>query len=292
MIQSRGLQTEHLKSFFYLFCSVKKAKESRAHVLHFMVKTNQTFRFFEKSLDKKVDFRRPNSWNKLIKKFDFRAKTVHKSSPDIVDFFVDLVKNFHHKKFRWILFHHSTISRTKWRRRRETIPRFDSFRNTFLETTFPACENRQCKVRDTRWSDRIMFNSPFTIFAYVWCLVHKRVGTSAIISNTVLSRGDRSLLDPPGNHPRGAIFPTVDQINQSSVDFYCKSFAWLIDWRKVNFDLIGLLDTYRPICFYGGGAKVTQHNGIMQYFVAWTSLPDKYPTAWRSVSSPALKKMR
>ena len=39
-----------------------------------------------------------------------------------------------------------------------------------------------------------------------------------------------------------------------------------------HFDLIGLLGPYRPICFYGGGANVTQHNGIIQYFVAllWT----------------------
>ena len=29
-------------------------------------------------------------------------------------------------------------------------------------------------------------------------------------------------LDPPGNHPRGAIFPTVEWINQSSVDSHCK----------------------------------------------------------------------
>ena len=38
-------------------------------------------------------------------------------------------------------------------------------------------------------------------------------------------------LDPPVNHPRGAIFPTVDSINQSSVDFHCEPFGWLIDWR-------------------------------------------------------------
>ena len=31
-----------------------------------------------------------------------------------------------------------------------------------------------------------------------------------------------------------------------------------------HFGLIGLLDSHRPICFYGGGAKVTQHNGIIQ----------------------------
>ena len=29
-------------------------------------------------------------------------------------------------------------------------------------------------------------------------------------------------------------------------------------------DLIGLLDSYRPICFYGGGAKVTQYYGTIQ----------------------------
>ena len=34
-----------------------------------------------------------------------------------------------------------------------------------------------------------------------------------------------------------------------------------------HFDLIGLFDSYRPICFYGGGAKVTQHNGIIQQSV-------------------------
>ena len=34
-----------------------------------------------------------------------------------------------------------------------------------------------------------------------------------------------------------------------------------------HFDLIGLLDSYRPIFFYGGGVKVTQYNGITQYKV-------------------------
>ena len=41
-------------------------------------------------------------------------------------------------------------------------------------------------------------------------------------------------LDPPGNHPRGAIFPTVDPINQSSIDFHCKSIGWLIDWLTIS----------------------------------------------------------
>ena len=58
-------------------------------------------------------------------------------------------------------------------------------------------------------------------------------------------------------------FPTVDSINQSSVGFHCKPFYWLVDWRKVNFDLIGLVNSYRPICFYGSGAKVTEHRGSL-----------------------------
>ena len=38
-------------------------------------------------------------------------------------------------------------------------------------------------------------------------------------------------LDPPGNHPRRAIFPEMCKINQSSVDFHCKPLwsLWL-DW--------------------------------------------------------------
>ena len=59
-----------------------------------------------------------------------------------------------------------------------------------------------------------------------------------------------------GNYTPRAIFPEMCKINQSSVDLYCKSFGQLVDWRKVNFDLIGLLDFYCPNCFYGGGAKV------------------------------------
>ena len=39
--------------------------------------------------------------------------------------------------------------------------------------------------------------------------------------------------------------------------------AWTVIVNLYNhFDLIGLLESYRPICFYEGGAKVTQHNGI------------------------------
>ena len=41
-------------------------------------------------------------------------------------------------------------------------------------------------------------------------------------------------LAPPGNHPRGAIFPTVDSINQSSLDFHCKPFDRLIDWLIIS----------------------------------------------------------
>ena len=50
-----------------------------------------------------------------------------------------------------------------------------------------------------------------------------------------------------------AIFPEMCKINQSSVNFYCKPLwsLWL-DWFS------GLVP---PDLFYGGGAKVTQHNG-------------------------------
>ena len=40
-------------------------------------------------------------------------------------------------------------------------------------------------------------------------------------------------LDPPGNHPHGAIFPTVDWINQSSVDFHAK--LWLFHRKKGHY---------------------------------------------------------
>ena len=42
-------------------------------------------------------------------------------------------------------------------------------------------------------------------------------------------------LDPPGNHPRGAIFPTVDQINQSINQSIIRSrFFRLIDWLTIS----------------------------------------------------------
>ena len=46
--------------------------------------------------------------------------------------------------------------------------------------------------------------------------------------------------------------------------FVVGPFDWLIDWRLVNFDLIGLLDSYHTICLYGGGAEVTEHRGTIQ----------------------------
>ena len=60
-----------------------------------------------------------------------------------------------------------------------------------------------------------------------------------------------------GNYTRGTIFPEMCKINQSSVDFHCEPLLSLwLDW------FIGFAP---PICFYGGGAKVTQHNGMIQY---------------------------
>ena len=41
---------------------------------------------------------------------------------------------------------------------------------------------------------------------------------------------------------------------------------------RLNYDLIDLLDSYRPICFHGGGAKVTQHNGVIQHSITMTIL--------------------
>ena len=59
-------------------------------------------------------------------------------------------------------------------------------------------------------------------------------------------------------------------INQSSVDFHCKlSVDWLID-GKLTLAWLVYLDSYRSICFYGGGATVTQHDGMIQgMFPAW-----------------------
>ena len=37
-----------------------------------------------------------------------------------------------------------------------------------------------------------------------------------------------------GNHTRRAIFPKMCKINQSSVDFHCKPFGWLIAWLTVG----------------------------------------------------------
>ena len=81
-----------------------------------------------------------------------------------------------------------------------------------------------------------------------------------------------------GIYTRRAIFPEMCKINQSSVDFHCKPFHWLIDWlidwRSVNLDLIGLLDSYRTISFYEGGAKMIQHNGIIEWWQwPWLAVP-------------------
>ena len=76
------------------------------------------------------------------------------------------------------------------------------------------------------------------------------------ISYTLLSRGVRSLFGPTrksspwGNFSDGGL-------NQSIK-------------RRLSlqaFGLIGLLNSYRTICFYGGGAKVTEHRGTKQYII-------------------------
>ena len=61
--------------------------------------------------------------------------------------------------------------------------------------------------------------------------------------------------DPPGNHPRGLIFPTVNQINQSSVDFPCNpSVDWLIDDKLTLTWLVYWIRTARSV-FTGAGLK-------------------------------------
>ena len=83
---------------------------------------------------------------------------------------------------------------------------------------------------------------------------------------TVLSRIVRSLFGPTrksspwGNFSDGGLNQSIKR------RLSLQTFGWLIDWKWVNFDLIGLLDSYRMICFYGGGANVTEHCGTMQYF--------------------------
>ena len=59
-----------------------------------------------------------------------------------------------------------------------------------------------------------------------------------------------------GSYTRRAIFPETRKIKQSSVGFFVNLYD--------HFDLIGWLDSHRPICFYGGGAKVTEHHGLIQ----------------------------
>ena len=37
-----------------------------------------------------------------------------------------------------------------------------------------------------------------------------------------------------GNYTRRAVFPEMCKINQSSVDFHCEPFGWLIDWLTMS----------------------------------------------------------
>ena len=77
-----------------------------------------------------------------------------------------------------------------------------------------------------------------------------------------------------GNYTRGAIFPEMCKINQSSADCHCRSLwsLWL-DW------FVGFVP---PDLFLrrGGGAKVTQHNGIKQYYMHAILICRRWPQ-WR-----------
>ena len=47
-----------------------------------------------------------------------------------------------------------------------------------------------------------------------------------------------------------------------------------------NFDWVGLLDSYRTICFYGGGAKVTEHRETNTVQRKWGEM--KQHSEWNS----------
>ena len=51
------------------------------------------------------------------------------------------------------------------------------------------------------------------------------------------------------NYTRRAIIPETCKINQ-------QGYTFIVNLSN-HFDVIGSLDSYRPICFYGGGAKLT-----------------------------------
>ena len=84
------------------------------------------------------------------------------------------------------------------------------------------------------WSNRVAYIFSPTLAgtrAGLLCVIASKKQIVEPCFNTVLSRGVRSLFGPTRkSSPVGAIFPTVDQINQSSVDFHSETFDRLIDW--------------------------------------------------------------
>ena len=75
------------------------------------------------------------------------------------------------------------------------------------------------------------------------------------LCSTVLSRYVESL--------HSGIIP-VGQFSRKCAKSINQAQTFIVNLYN-HFDLIGLLDSHHTICFYGGGAKVTQNNGIIQH---------------------------
>ena len=124
------------------------------------------------------------------------------------------------------------------------------------------------RIRSVSWASSISISSgwisKWTTLSHRYAWVNTALKKSPVYSFTVLSRGVRSLFGPTRKSSPWGTFSDCE-LNQSikrGLSLWTfRSIDWLIDWRKVNFDLIGLLDL---ICFYGGGAKVTEHRVAIQ----------------------------
>ena len=136
---------------------------------------------------------------------------------------------------------------------------------------------RKCRTAPPKWPPWPWYPARRCRSIGAWCDsfgVGCAAGTGAARVDTIfrsrthriVPRCSAAFWTHPEIIPVGQFFRQwIKSINQS-VDFHCKHLDWLIDWRKVNFDLIGLLDSYHTICFSGGGATVTEHRRTIEYF--------------------------
>ena len=168
---------------------------------------------------------------------------------------------------------------------RQTVPFFGALRRS-QPTPCPRAVRRDwCSV--SRWSR-------MQICAQSWKPTHTALLKTSVavcklmpIQNhrcpwlyCIVPRCSVTFLDPPGNHPRGAIFPTVDYINQSSVDFHCKPFGWLIDWLTMKLTLTWLVYWIRTTRSVFTGAGLKWLNTAGQYSTATVKIHRRpYPCA-------------